>query len=78
MKTTAVAEAMICVFSAIFEVLPTRSQRCVNSILDATLAEDVIEDANARKLLESLLAVSPGEYPALQRDGFLRDGGGAS
>jgi hypothetical protein len=61
MKTTAVAEAMICVCSAIFEVLPTRSQRCVNSILDSILAEDVIEDADARKLLENLLAISPSE-----------------
>jgi hypothetical protein len=54
MKTTAVAEAMICAFSAIFEVLPTRSQRCINSILDAALADEVIEDVDARKLLGSL------------------------
>jgi hypothetical protein len=54
MKTTAVAEAMICAFSAIFEVLPTRSQRCVNLILDAALADAVIEDVDARNLLESL------------------------
>jgi hypothetical protein len=54
MKTTAVAEAMICAFSAIFEVLPTRSQRCINLILDAALADEVIEDVDARNLLESL------------------------
>jgi hypothetical protein len=54
MKTSAVAEAMICAFSAIFEVLPARSQRHVESILDAALAGDVIEDADARELLDCL------------------------
>ena len=55
MKTTAVAEAMICAFSAIFEVLPARSQRCVISILNAALAANAIEDADARKVVECLV-----------------------
>jgi hypothetical protein len=55
MKTTALAEAMICAFSAIFEVLPTQSQRGINSILSSAIAAKVIKDANALRLLECLV-----------------------
>jgi hypothetical protein len=61
MKATAVAEAMICVFTAIVEVLPARSQRCVAGILSAALAGDVIEDADARKLVECLRESPSGD-----------------
>jgi hypothetical protein len=54
MKTSAVAEAMICVFSALFEVLPERSQRYVESILNAALAGDALQDVEARELLDCL------------------------
>jgi hypothetical protein len=63
MKTSAVAEAMICAFSAIFEALPAESQRCAKSILNVALAGVVIEDADARKLVECL--VDEGRAAAL-------------
>jgi hypothetical protein len=52
MKTSAVVEAMICLFSATFEVLPSESQHCLKGILNAALADVAIEDADARKLVE--------------------------
>jgi hypothetical protein len=55
MKTTAVAEAMICVFSAIFEALPSHSQQRVDSILSAALRTKMMEDADAVRVLECLI-----------------------
>jgi hypothetical protein len=65
MKPTAVAEAMICVFTAIVEVLPAGSRRCVAGILSAALAGDVIEDADARRLVECLISEGQGQRPAM-------------
>jgi hypothetical protein len=60
MKSTAVAEAMICAFTAVFEALPAASQRCVEGILNAALAGDAIEDAEARKLVGCLVGERRG------------------
>jgi hypothetical protein len=54
MKTTALAEAMICAFPAILGVLPPKSQRSAISILNAALAADMIEDDDTRKVLQCL------------------------
>ena len=61
MKSTAVAEAMICAFSAIVEALPADSQQRVASILSAILAADAIGDADARAVLECLVCQSEGQ-----------------
>jgi hypothetical protein len=55
MKTTALAEAMICIFSVVFEALPAQSQRRINSILTAALSAKVISDADAVRVIESLV-----------------------
>jgi hypothetical protein len=58
LKPTAVAEAMICAFSAIVEALPDRSQERVVSILNAALAADDIGDADARAVVQCLVCQS--------------------
>jgi len=55
LKPTAVAEAMICAFSAIVEALPASSQQPVVSILNATIAADAISDDDARAVVECLI-----------------------
>jgi hypothetical protein len=55
MKTTSVAEAMICAFSAIVETLPESSQHRINSILNAALSTKTVEDADAVRVLECLV-----------------------
>jgi hypothetical protein len=65
MKTSAVAEAMICAFSAIFEVLPSESRRCVTGILNAALADVAIKDADARRLVECLIGEEQTQRPAM-------------
>jgi hypothetical protein len=64
MKTTAVTEAMICVFSAICEALPAHSQRRIDSILNAVLSAKMIEDADAVQVLECLIEHRSGPSSA--------------
>ena len=64
MKATAVAEAMICAFTAILEVMPPPAQRSAINILNAALAADATEgagvrmiaDADTRKVVECLVS----------------------
>jgi hypothetical protein len=60
-KPTAVAEAMICAFSAIVEALPAHSQQRVVSILNAAIAAEAIGDADARAVLECLVCQTDGK-----------------
>ena len=55
MKPTAVAEAMICAFSAIVEALPADSRQRVASILNAAISADAVVDADARAVVECLI-----------------------
>jgi hypothetical protein len=45
---------MICAFAAIMEALPPLSQQRVASILNAALADNVIEDVDAREVVRCL------------------------
>lgn len=56
MKATAVAEAMICAFTAITEVLPREHRQIISNILRAALAEGLVGDIDARKLLAQLVS----------------------
>jgi hypothetical protein len=55
MKTTALAEAMICAFSAILEVLPAQYQGRIAWILSSAVAGNLITDADAVRVLDCLV-----------------------
>jgi hypothetical protein len=60
MKPTAVAQAMVCAFTAIVEVLPDPHRRLVSTILMGALADDtLVSDNEARELLLRLIDHEP-------------------
>jgi hypothetical protein len=50
MKTANVAQALVCAFTAVVEVLPTQHRRSVNNILRSAIADGMVDNQTARVL----------------------------
>jgi hypothetical protein len=56
MKAAGFAEAIICIYTAITEVLPPQCRRSVVNIMSGALAEGIVKDDDARELIGRLVA----------------------
>ena len=52
MKTTAVADALVCAFHSLTETLPVEHRRCVHATLNSVLRDvDLVTDVETRRII---------------------------
>jgi hypothetical protein len=61
MEPAAVAQAMICAFTAIFETLPPQSRHDAMHVLNGALAYNLVDDPDARMVVRCLVSAAEAD-----------------